>query len=414
MIAHVFVDAENISPSVTFKTVEHLGKQHTITQVDIIAKEDTLPYKYRELDGKIYRVQNCFYGKNSADTWLCFEMVRAIIDEPDLELIIIISSDKDFLPAIKFAVDFDKKVLIVSNGAGHKTLIEQMKLLEIDPDAVELKDFRLKFADVPKRLEKFLPSFTFELKKFFFDREDQIKFILFKKGESIFELPFVAGMTLTMFKRVLFELKILSKREPVNKLIRANFLKLSRDRVYFQSEAEISEPTPAEQVEIYFAEHAAELKKIFVKHNLKLFEIPFVDGMPLELFGKLLREKKIIGKNVSPLQAAEKNLLQVAGGKVFLRDEEDLMKTYGDGIKSIDEYLTFHADELKKIFIKHNSKLFEVPFVDGITLELFGKLLRERNIIGKKTSATSVAKKNFLDVRDGKIYLCDEEKLSEL
>ncbi|MBQ9496061.1 MAG: NYN domain-containing protein, partial [Selenomonadaceae bacterium] len=101
MIAHVFVDAENIPPSVTFKVVEHFGQEHTITRVDIVAKKDTMPYKYRGLDKNIYRVQNCFYGKNSADTWLCMEMVRAIIDEPDLELIIIVSSDKDFLPAIK-------------------------------------------------------------------------------------------------------------------------------------------------------------------------------------------------------------------------------------------------------------------------------------------------------------------------
>ena len=75
MIAHVFVDAENIPPSVTFKVVEHFGREHTITRVDIIAKEDSLPARYRGLDEKIYRVQNCFYGKNSADTWLCIEMV---------------------------------------------------------------------------------------------------------------------------------------------------------------------------------------------------------------------------------------------------------------------------------------------------------------------------------------------------
>ncbi|MBE8951457.1 MAG: hypothetical protein SR3Q1_12860, partial [Quinella sp. 3Q1] len=57
MIAHVFVDAENIPPSVTFKVVEYFGKEHTITRVDIVAKEDTLPYRYRNLDEKIYRVQ---------------------------------------------------------------------------------------------------------------------------------------------------------------------------------------------------------------------------------------------------------------------------------------------------------------------------------------------------------------------
>ena len=414
MVAHVFVDAENIPPSVTFKVVEHFGKQHTITRVDIIAKEDTLPYKYRDLDGEIYHVQNCFYGKNSADTWLCLEMVRAIIDEPDLELIIIVSSDKDFLPAIKFAVDFEKKVLIVSNGAGHRTLIRQMKLLEIDPASVELKDFRLKFSDASKKLQRFLPHFSFELKKYLLDREERVKFILFKKGELIFEVPFVAGMGILTFRRVLRELNILDKRDIVNKFIAGNFLKLWRDRVYFQSETEISEPTPAEQIENYFAENATECKKIFIKHGAKLFEIPFVDGMPLDIFGKFLRENKIIGKTASPPQVAEKNSLEVLDGKVFLRGEEDLTPAPENALKTVDEYLKTHAAQLKKVLIKHNQKMFEVPFVEGISLELFGKILRERNIIGKSSSATSIAKKNLLDVRDGKIYLCDEERLSEL
>ncbi|MBR4153292.1 MAG: NYN domain-containing protein [Selenomonadaceae bacterium] len=414
MIAHVFVDAENIPPSVTFKVVEHFGREHTITRVDIVAKEDALPYKYRNLDEKIYRVQNCFYGKNSADTWLCFEMVRAIIDEPDLELIIIISSDKDFLPAIKFATDFEKKVFIVSNGAGHKTLTEQMKILDINPALVELKDFRLKFVDVPLKLEKFLPHFGFDIKKFFFDHEDKIKFIFVKRGEKVFEVPFVAGMTTYVFRRVLCELNILGKGASIKNFIAENYLKLIRNRIYFHSEAEISIPTAAELVEEYFIEHAAETCKIFIKHNNKLSEIPFVNGMPFKIFGHLLQERKIIGKAASPAQTAEKNLLKIVDGQIFLRNEEEQETAYGGTIENVDEYFDFHAAELKKIFIKHNGKMFEIPFVEGISIELFGKLLREKNIIGKSASATSIAKKNFLDVRDGKIYLCDEERLSEL
>ena len=413
MIAHVFVDAENIPPSVTFKVVEHFGKEHTITRVDIIAKEDTLPYKYRNLDEKIYRVQNCFYGKNSADTWLCFEMVRAIIDEPYLELIIIVSSDKDFLPAVKFAADFEKKILIVSNGVGHKTFSEQLKILGVSPDAVELKDFRLNFG-LPEKLEKILPLLGFHTKKYLFDHENQIKFILVKKDKNFFEVPFVPGMTVYLFAGILRELGILIRKNSVRNFIAENFLRISRNRVYFQSEAELSEPTPAELVEEFFSEHAAEVIKIFVKQNARLYEIPFADGMPLDIFGKLLREKKIIGNAASPAQTAANSLLKVVDEKVFLCSDEEQIAAYGDTLNNVDEYFSFHAAEMKKILIKHGGKTFELPFVNGISLELFGKLLREKNIIGKSTSATSIAKKNLLDVRDGKIFLCDEERLSEL
>lgn len=413
MIAHVFVDAENIPPSVTFKVVEHFGKEHTITRVDIIAKEDTLPYKYRNLDEKIYRVQNCFYGKNSADTWLCFEMVRAIIDEPYLELIIIVSSDKDFLPAVKFAADFEKKIFIVSNGVGHKTFTEQLKILGVSPDSVELKDFRLQFG-LPEKLEKILPKLDFRSKKFLFDREKQIKFILLKKNEKFFELPFVPGMRVEIFARILRELKILKKADSVRDFIAENFLKVAREKVYFQSEAEISEPTPAELLKEFFSEHAAEITKIFVKNNSRIYEIPFVDGMPLDIFGKLLRERKIIGRSVSPAQTAANSLLKVNDEKIFLCNDEEQTAAYGSTIETVDGYFSFHAADIKKILIKHGQKTFEVPFVDGMPLELFGKLLREKNIIGKSISVTSIAKKNFLDVRDGKLFLCDEDRLIEL
>ena len=414
MIAHVFVDAENIPPSVTFKVVEYFGREHTITRVDIVAKEDTLPYKYRGLDEKIYHIQNCFYGKNSADTWLCLEMVRAIIDEPDLELIIIVSSDKDFLPAIKFAVDFDKKIFIVSNGAGHKSLTEQLQKLNVNPSAFELKDFRLNFGEVPEKLEKFLPHLSFDSKKYLLDREDKIKFILVKKNNLIFEVPFVPGMTTYIFGRILRELNILGKKVPIKNFITENFLKLSRNKIFFHSESELSEPTPAEQVENYFAEHAEETMKIFVKQGASVYEISFVDGMPLDIFEKLLREKKIIGSGALPVQTAEKSLLKISDEKVYLRDEDDQEKIYGETIKNVDEYLSFHAAKIKKVLIKHRGKFFEVPFVDGISLEMFGKILREKNIIGKGASATSIAKKNFLDVRDKKVYLCDEDRLIEL
>ena len=412
MIAHVFVDAENISPAVTFKVVEYFGKEHTITKVDIIAKEDTLPARYRTLNKNLYRVQNCFYGKNSADTWLCMEMVRAIIDEPDLELIIIVSSDKDFLAAIKFAVDFDKKVFVVSSGAGHRSLAEQLRTLRVD-DAVELKDYRFKFGEVPLKLEKFLPLLSFDTKKFLFDREERIKFILVKKGAQLFEVPFVPGMTAYTFGRVLRELNILSRGEPVRDFVAQNFLKLSRDRVYFRTEAEISVPTPAERVELFFLEHAAAVRTVFVKHNEKISEVPFVDGMPLGIFGQMLREKKIIGKSAATSAVAINSLLDVRDDKVFLHAEENLDAAYDLTIKDVGEYFDRHAAE-RTVFVKHAQKIFEVPFVDGMPLTLFEKLLRERNIIGKSVSAASVAQKSLLDVHDGRVFLCGEDRLEEL
>ena len=415
MNAHVFVDAENVSPDVTFRVVEFFGRQHTITKVDIVAKEDALNYKYRDLDPRLFRVQNCYYGKNSADTWLCIDIVRAIIDEPNLELVIIISSDKDFLPVIKFAADFDKKIFIVSNGVVHRNLTAHMKTLGINPDAVELKDFRCGFDELSQKLSPFLPQMTYDTQQFFFEHGDEIRLILVRRANGkICEVPFVEGMSVDVFRRELRELKILSPKRTVYGFCTQNFLKVVDECVHFMSEEEILPPvTQIETVDKFLARNAADVRKIFVKHADKLYEIPFADGMPLELFAKLLRERKIIGKTFAPSKVAEKSLLVVRNGKLFLPTENELDQVCKAQEDNVDEFFMEHAADIRKIFVKHGQKVFELPFVDGMSLEIFGKLLRGRKIIAASGNPAKVAEKSLLTVRRGKVFLPNEDELAQ-
>ena len=319
-------------------------------------------------------------------------------------------SDDEHKAAIKFAVDFEKKIFIVSNGEGHKTLTEQLQKLNVDLTAVELKDFRFEFGNGTTKLEKFLPQLSFYMKKYFFDREARIKFILVKKGEQLFEVPFVAGMTTYTFRQMLLELGILNKREPIKDFVTQNFLKLFRNRIYFHTEAELSLATPAEQFELFFIEHAEEVRKIFIKHNNKLYEVSFVDGMPLELFGKMLRDKNIIGKGTSPANVAKKSFLDVRDGKVFLCNEERLNEVVAESTGNLDNYFAQQPDA-KKIFVKHGGKMFEIPFVDGMPFSLFEKLLRCKKIIGKNSSAIKVAANSLLEISNNRVYLLDENEL---
>ena len=413
MNAHVFVDAENVPPDVTFRVVEYFGREHTITRVDIVAKEETLAHKYRNLDPNFFRVQNCYYGKNSADTWICIEIVRAIIDEPDLELVIILSSDRDFLPVIKFAADFEKKILIVSNGEGHKSLTAHMKTLGMDLNLVELKDFRCGFDNASQRLSKFLPLLYCESQRFFFKHSDELKFIWVRRDNGrITEIPFVNGMSVDTFRRVVRELKILGIKRNVYNFCANNFLKVENERVRFMTEDEIaSHVVEVETVDTFLERNAAAVRKIFVKHAEKIFEIPFVDGMTLEMFGKLLREKKIIGKTVAVKRVAEKSLLDVRDKKVYLRDAADLENLCNTSEANVENFFLEHLDEIKKIFIKHGGEIFEIPFVNGMPLETFGKLLREKKIIGKTVTPKKIAEKNLLAVHDKKVYLRDAADL---
>lgn len=415
MNAHVFVDAENVSPDVTFRVVEFFGREHAITKVDIIAKEDTLSFKYRNLDPKIFRVQNCFYGKNSADTWMCIEIVRAIIDEPELELLIIISSDKDFLPAIKFAADFDKKIFIVSNGVTHKNLTAHMQTLGIHPTAVELKDFRCGFDEPSQKLSPFLSQFYYDTQKFFLAHRDEVRMILIRRTSGkICEVPFVEGMSVDIFRRELRELRIFGPKRSIYNFCAQNFLKVVDEKVYFLSEEEILPPvTQIETVDKFLARRAADVRKIFVKHAEKIFEIPFADGMPLEIFGKLLRERKIIGKTFPPMKVAEKSLLNVRDGKVFLPTEDELEKICDAQEDNVDKFFLDNAADIRKVFVKQGQKIFEIPFVDGMSLELFGKLLRGQKIISATGNPAKIAEKSLLNVRRGKVFLPTEDELEK-
>jgi len=416
LIAHVFVDAENVPPDVTFRVVDYFGKEHKITQVDIVGKEESLPYKYRDLDCQLFRVQNCFYGKNTADTWICMEMVRAIIDEPDLELIIIISSDKDFLPAIKFAVDFEKKIFIVSNGTGHKNLKAQLQKLRVPLEFVELKDFRCAFDETSQRLARFLPLLWYDSQKILFENADKLKFIFLRKNNGkICEVPFVEGINVNDFRQMLRELKVFVPKTSIYSFCARNFLKVKDERVYFLNEEEILPPiTEIETVDKFLSRNALDVIKIFIKHGEKLFEIPFVNGMPLDLFGKLLRQKKIIGKTVSAAKVAEKSLLIVRNEKIYLRGESELEKICSRMTDNVDQFFYEHLQEIKKIFVTHGQKVFEVPFVNGMPLDIFGKLLRGKKIIGSTASPKAIAEKSLLAVKGGKVYLRDEADLEKV
>ena len=414
MNAHVFVDAENVSPDVTFRVVEFFGAAHTITKVDIVAKEDTLSYKYRGLDPNLFRVQNCFYGKNSADTWLCIEIVRAIVDEPDLELIIIISSDKDFLPAIKFAADFGKKIFIVSNGVVHKNFSAHMKTLGINPDAVELKDFRCGFDELSQKLAPFLSQMNYETQRFFYRHGDEVRLIFVRRvNGKLCEVPFVEGMSVDVFRRELREMHILGMKRTFYGFCTQNFLKVVDERVHLLTEEEILPPvTQIDTVDKFLTRHAADVRKIFVKHADKLFELPFADGMPLDMFGKLLRERKIIGKTFSPSKVAEKSLLVVRDGKLFMPTEDELNQLCNAQDDNVDEFFLEHAADIRKIFVKHGQKVFELPFVDGMSLEVFGKLLRSQKVIAATGNPAKVAEKSLLTVRRGKVFLPTEDELA--
>ena len=428
MQAQIFIDADNVSPEVGFKVLEKFGRDHIIERVDIIGRIEHMSEKYRKAKAPC-RVQNCFYGKNAADTWLCVEIVKSIYENPETEVIIIVSNDKDFLPAIKLAVDKKKFVLFVSDGAGHRKLIKILRELRTDLNFVRLIDYcygldsrdgdQIVISPRTQKLDSFYWKLSTDSTGFLRRYEEKIRFIFVAQGTGFAEVPFVPGMTSERFKKILCDLHIISKRTTGIQAALRNLLKVQNNRIYFYREEELKNsnlgkiskfPKLSDFMRTFFLEKGDGLTTIFIKHAGQIFEVPFINGMKIDIFSRNLHELKIIGKHSDIKKVIVTSFLKTENNCVYLLGEDELPQTIAEE-KITEKFFAGHKNMLKKIFIKHGGQLYEVPFVNGMTVSMFAKSLRESNIIGKNASIQRIIANSLLTVRNNCVYLLDEDEL---
>jgi hypothetical protein len=79
--AHIFVDCENINTEMFKQAYVKLKKRYEIVKCDLYGKESVMPKFYKSYTGKIFERHNCFFGKNSADTFMCTAMTKACYEE---------------------------------------------------------------------------------------------------------------------------------------------------------------------------------------------------------------------------------------------------------------------------------------------------------------------------------------------
>ena len=429
MNAHIFIDAENVKPDFCFMAVEKYRREYNINRVDIIGKEDTISQKYKTA-GEPYRVQNCYFGKNSADTWLCVEISKAVFEESEVETIIIVSSDRDFLPAIKLAVEKNKSVIMISNGFGHKNLRKLLRELKINLDNVQLVDYRdglIVPEEVRKKKKKSLsalmrdatPAFSDERsqklqkiysrlsyinEKFFRKREENIKFIFVKRGEILSEVPFIDGMNLITFINVMRNLDVISKKDDVPKIIEDSFLKLENKKVYLLNEDDLTE-TGSEfdglsfEVLQYFLDSDSEVRIISLKHDENFFEVPFIDGIAEEIFLQILQDKEIATAETFD-SIIEENFLKVEDGKIYFLTEEEL-------------FFAESSQKTQTIFVSYGGEFIEVPFENGMATGKFMQTLRDYGITGNDKFILQVLRDSLLKISGGKVYLVLDEETQD-
>ena len=427
MSAYIFIDAENVKPEIGFTAVEKFSCEYFVEQVEIIGNESNISSKYLEA-GNQYQIKNCFFGKNSADTWLCTEIAKTIFEKPDVDVIIIISSDRDFLAAVKLVTDKKKKIIFVSDGNGHKNLKSLLYDLRINPDLIELVDF--KNISLPEKkkgtnnsmeifspnpainkirelCKKPLPSHS---KNFFTKNEANIQFIPVTHAGKEIAIPFMEGINLSTFTNILIALKIIPNGRTLLKIIDENAFKIENNCVY---RVETIEPAEKDEnafnaVIDYFTAHAAESKNIFIKCKGNLQEIPFVDGISLEIFSELLKGYEISNDAEEIKKIIADSFLDLRDDKIYFKSEETFSEELNAVLKKIPiqalEFIRKHQDKLQLVSITHNDTVAKVPFADGMHLGIFVNMLRTLQIIGKKANSSNVLENNGFTVINNFVY----------
>ena len=119
---------------------------------------------------------------------------------------------------------------------------------------------------------------------------------------------------------------------------------------------------------------------------------------------------KIIPNSKTLQKIIEENSLQLIGTQIFLNPKNpDAEKNNFD---DVIDYFTEYAAETKNIFIKSNGNLHEIPFVNGISFDIFSRLLKGYEISDDAEEIKKIIAESFLDLRDNKIYFHSEENIS--
>lgn len=231
---HIFIDAENVPTAKAIEAYELMNKEHNVYRCDVVAKESTLSAAYRKRSSKKFRIQNCDFGKNSADLWLTVCIAKALYEEPHIELFVIFSNDRDFVPIIKFAVEKKKQVLLLVVYSQYRFINDYLTKMKIDRDFLTVGTLDEEPALEVITVNQLPPSL-----RVYYRKRYKGNTVFAMRGEKFVELPFINGMGLGKFTQLMRYYKIWGKSAKATNRIHELSLSIRDNCVWYQSEDEI-------------------------------------------------------------------------------------------------------------------------------------------------------------------------------
>lgn len=228
---HIFVDAENVSSRLFEKSYKYLKNRYEVVQVDVFSKENTLPNLYRSYNGNCkFNYIKCFYGKNSADTFMTTSIVKALYEEPLTGGFVLVTQDRDFAPAIKAITDCNKQAIIVTEKNkiinNIKAVGANMKFItNIETEVVPTKALNEKFKkfNIPEEQKQHLT------------RWDMSQTIFIKGNGNMSEVYFCNGMDYDKFLNIIPVQRIRTgfpKSKKLADILAESFLIVEDNKIY--------------------------------------------------------------------------------------------------------------------------------------------------------------------------------------
>ena len=221
----MFVDVENISPKLFERGYKELKKAHTICKIDVFGKY--LPISYNGYNQ--VKFTKCCFGKNSADTFMTTAIVKTIYEEPLIDIIVIVTQDKDFAPAIKAVTDNKKKCILITEK---NRIINNINAVGVNMKyfenlAIDLEAKQHVIAQISKKAKNKLSVYDLS----------HTCFIVNGIGEFT-EIPFFSGIDYNDFMLIVepYIKRIrrgYSNAAKIKDILEQNYLKLENDRVYY-------------------------------------------------------------------------------------------------------------------------------------------------------------------------------------
>ena len=221
----VFVDAENISK----KLFKKFHKQHPDEHYMIFGKKSSIGNFYLECNSVEFI--NCFYSKNSADTFMTAYIVYSLFNK-FISKYYILTHDSDLSIAVKMLTDNDKEVVIACEK-GKK--IKNLKEIGANLSLISFEEYDVTSTAIANYFIRV--SRTHE-NSYIYDSCPNRAWFKCING-AIVESPFKDGMPLTSLKKLLLPYRKLfgvGSEWSWKDLVLNCYLDVRNDKVFWLSE----------------------------------------------------------------------------------------------------------------------------------------------------------------------------------